>query len=181
MQETHIKRINMDAKSKLLIIKEACSKALSMSIKESYISNLYVLEKECPSNTELNKLVLAIQEKCDNDCNNEEITPEILSQEILGYDIFFLDRYQIFTISYVFVQKIINDIFNEFIFTDNELFRKTAYLREVIDNAFAVDKNCKNQFNNKRYYSALFKDFLDSRKVWYNKVNEEIDLIISEL
>jgi hypothetical protein len=172
----------VDTKNKLLTIKEACSKALSMTIKESYISNLYILEKECPKNIkELDKLVSAIQEKCDDNCNNEEITPEILSQKILGYDVFFLDRYQIFTITYVFVQKIINDIFNEFIFTDNELFRKTAYLREVIDDAFVVDKNCKNRFNNKKYYSALFKDFLDSRKMWYNKANEEIDKIIMEL
>lgn len=172
----------MNPKEKLLTIKEACSKALSMTIKESYISNLYILEKECPSYTkELNKLIEAIQEKCTDDCNEEDNVPETLSQKILRYDIFFLDRYQIFSITYIFVQKIINDIFNEFIFTDNKLFSKTSYLREIIDGAFSIDKNCRNRFNNKKYYSAKFKDFLDSRKMWYNKVNEEIDKLILEL
>lgn len=172
----------MNTKDKLLTIKEDCSKSLSMTIKESYISNLYILIKECPSNAkELNKLIEAINEKCTDNCNEENNTPELLSQQILGYDVFFLDRYQIFSITYVFVQKIINDIFNEFIFTDNKLFSETSHLREIIDDAFAVDKNCRNQFNNKVYYSRLFRDFLDSRKMWYNKVNAEIDLLLAGL
>jgi len=172
----------MNTKDKLLTIKEVCSKSLSMTIKESYLSNLYILKKECPSNAkQFEKLASTIMKKCNDNCTEEDSAPEVLSQELLGYDLFGdLDRYQIYQITYVFAQKLINDIFNELISSDKETFDKTSNLREYIDDAFSTS-NAKSRLKNKRYYSAKFKDFLDSRKMWYNKVNAEIDLIIARL
>ena len=172
----------MDTKSKLLTVKEVCSKALSMTIKESYLSNLYILQKEFPScATKFKQLATIIMNKCNDNCTEEDNTPEVLSQEFLGYDLFGdLDRYQIYQITYVFTQKLINDIFNELISSDKETFDKTSNLREYIDDAFATS-DAKSRLKNKRYYSKAFRDFLDSRKMWYNKVNAEIDLIISKM
>jgi hypothetical protein len=172
----------MNTKDKLLTIKEVCSKALNMTIKESYLSNLFILQKESPSNSKkFKQLATIIMNKSNDNCTEEETTPEVLSQEFLGYDLFGdLDRYQIYQITYVFAQKLINDIFNELISSDKETFDKTSNLREYIDDAFATS-GTKSRLKNKRYYSAKFKDFLDSRKMWYNKVNAEIDLIVSRL
>lgn len=172
----------MNTKDKLLTIKEVCSKSLSMTIKESYLSNLYILQKEFPYCAQkFRQLATIIMNKCNDNCTEEEITPEILSQEFLGYDLFGdLDRFQIYQITYVFTQNIINNIFNDFIDHDKDIFNKTSFLRELIGDAFATN-GTKSRLKNKRYYSAKFKDFLDSRKMWYNKVNAEIDLIVSRL
>jgi hypothetical protein len=172
----------MDTKSKLLTIKEVFSKSLSMTIKESYLSNLYILQKECPSSaSKFRQLATIIMNKCNDNCTEEDKTPEIYSQEFLGYDLFGdLDRYQIYQITYVFAQKLINDIFNELISSDKKTFDKTSNLREYIDDAFATS-GAKSKLKNKRYYSAKFRDFLDTRKMWYNKVNAEIDLVIAGL
>jgi hypothetical protein len=173
----------MDTKSKLLTIKEVCSKALSMTIKESYLSNLYILQKEFPScASQFRQLATIIMNKCNDNCTEEDATPEVLSQDFLGYDLFGdLDRLQIYEITYVFTQKIINDIFNDFINTDREIFDKTSFLRELVDDAFATNKDAKSKLKNKRYYSKLFREFLDNRKKWYNSINAEIDLIVSKI
>ena len=172
----------MDTKSKLLTIKEVCSKSLSMTIKESYLSNLYILQKEFPSSAkEFRQLATIIMNQCNDNCTEEDKTPEALSQKFLGYDLFGdLDRLQIYQITYVFTQKLLNDIFIELSSSDKEVFSKTSNLREYINDAF-VTSNAKSRLKNKRYYSAKFRDFLDSRKMWYNKINAEIDLVVSKM
>jgi len=172
----------MTTKDKLQIIKDTCSKVLSMTIKESYLSNIYILQNMNPWNKNgYEKLSNAIKEKCVDTCSEEENSPENLSREIFGFDLFDLDQYQIFSITYVFTQKLINDIFNDLVTNDKDMFAKTLNLRGLIDEAFSVDKDCRNKFKNKRYYSRLFRDFLDNRKMWYNKVNEEIDRLLAEM
>ena len=172
----------MTTKEKLLTIKEVCSKTLSMNIKESYLSNLDILEKSYPLGSgQFKKLSVAIEENCSGDCYGESGSPEEVSKDVLGYDLFNLDRYDIFTISYDYAKKILLGIYDEIFISDPDTFSKLANLQKLVENAFDTDQRCKNRFKNKRYYSKLFMDFLTSRRDHYIKINDEIDMLILEM
>ena len=170
-------------KSELLTVKDLCRKALSMTNKEAYISNLLILEKQISKSNQIKtrQLMELIKEKCTNLCDEENEIPEFYSNQIFGINIFDLDRYDIYMITYVYIQKLINDIFIGMSLSDNDLFLKTSNLKNIIDAAFTGNRNCRNKFYNKKYTSALFKDFLNGRNNWLDKINTEIDLIISKL
>ena len=179
-------------KNHLQKIKELYTTALTISIENCYVYNLDILIRDIIDSGDkislrkfLDLKMTIIQSTKLGKITDEKFSPEQFSLDILGYNLFDFDNFDLVMIVYGDILDQINKIFDVLI-TDKDFTvpqcEKIYILKEMLNSELGEKPHNKNYrhkiFRNKTHPTDTFMSFLAGRELQLKNLNDEHDYLI---